>query len=168
MICMWKGNCVLPVLIGLAVIWQTPLALAQQEAPKIVGNWKLNLAKSTFGSGAPLKGRTLHWEWDGQTLKHTAETIEATGERTVAHFEGKFDDKDYPVYENGGKTAVRYVRLKRADPYHIEITSRKDGKDLTTFRHTITQDGKTDTISQTGDTRQGGSGKDVLVYDKQK
>jgi hypothetical protein len=141
--------------------------LAESGAPKIVGDWKLNIAKSKFGSGPPLKGRNLHWEWSGDTLKHTAETIEATGDRTLAHFEGKFDDKDYGVFQNGGKTPARYVRLKRLDDYNIEITSRKDGKDLTTFRHSISKDGKTDTVTQTGDTRQGGSGTDLLVLERQ-
>jgi hypothetical protein len=154
------------MLLALVAMSRPSIMLAQSGAPKIVGDWKLNLAKSTFGSGPPLKGRNLHWEWSGDTLKHTAETMEASGDRTLAHFEGKFDDKDYGVFQNGGKTPARYVRLRRLDDYNIEITSRKDGKDLTTFRHSISQDGKTDTVTQTGDTRQGGSGTDVLVLER--
>lgn len=154
------------LVMAVLICYQATLALAQSEAPKIVGDWKLNLAKSKFGSGTPLKGRNLHWEWDGKTLQHRAETIEATGERTLANFEGKFDGKDYPVFENGGKSPARFVRLKWTDPYHIEITSLRNGKPLTTYRHSISQDGKTDTITQTGDTRQGGSGTDVVVFDK--
>jgi hypothetical protein len=166
-----KSPCVKPLSLSLILVVCAVCLQAQKEArsadaPKIVGTWKLNLAKTTF-AGAPLKSRTLKWEWDGETLKHTAETVDAKGTQTVARFNAKSDGKDYPVFENGSKSPLRYVRMKLLNPYQIEITSRKDGKDLTTFRHTISNDNKTDTITQTGQTVAGEQGKEVLVYDRQ-
>lgn len=163
----WKFASIQLFVLVIALWWQALPAAAQADAPKIVGTWKLNLAKSKFGSGPPFRSRTLVWEWDGVTLKHTAETVEADGKRTVARFNGKFDGKDYAVFEDGSQTPARYVRLKRTDAYHLEITGRKDGKDLISYRHAISSDGKTDTITQVGVNPQGGHGTDVLVYDKQ-
>ena len=140
---------------------------APQNAPKITGSWKLNLSKSKF-AGQPLQSRLLDWLWDGETLIHVNRSVDAKGEKTVAIFSVKFDGKDYPVFENGSDRPLRYVRMKMADPYTLEITSRKDGKDLTTFRHTVSKDRRTDTITQVGSTVDGGgSGTEVLVYDRQ-
>ena len=140
---------------------------ASRDAPKIVGSWKLNLSKSKF-VGQPLQSRLLDWLWNGETLIHVNRSIDSKGEKTVAIFSVKFDGKDYPVFENGGDKPLRYVRMKMADPYTLEITSRKDGKDLTTFRHTVSKDRKTDTITQVGSTVDGGrSGTEMLVYDRQ-
>lgn len=147
--------------------WLVRSAAAQSDAPKIVGTWKLNLAKSTFTSGPPLKSRTLKWGWDGATLTHQADTVDAKGVAGVARFSAKFDGKDYPVFEGGEKAPARFVRMRMIDAYTIEAINRKDGKDMTTYRHTVSKDGKTDTITQTGTTTEGGKGKDVLVYDRQ-
>ena len=150
---------------ALGALAQTPPAKA--DSPKIVGSWKLNLSKSTF-AGQPLRSRLLDWLWDGETLIHVNRSIDSKGEKTVANFSAKFDGKDYAVFEDGGDKPLRYVRMKMADPYTLEITSRKDGKDLTTFRHTISKDGKTDTITQVGSTVDGAqSGTEKLVYDRQ-
>ena len=140
----------------------------QGDSPKSVGTWKLNITKSKFANGQPLRSRVLDWLWDGETLVHVNRTIDAKGEKTVAIFSVKFDGKDYPVFENGADRPLRYVRMKMADPYTLEITSRKDGKDLTTFRHTVSKDRETDTITQVGSTVDGGgNGTEVLVYDRQ-
>ena len=138
------------------------------NTPMIVGTWKLNLAKSKFTTGPPFQSRILIWEWAGDTLTHTNHTVNSKREKSTARFSAKFDGKDYPVYEpEDVKKPARYVRMKWIDAYTVESVNRKDGKDLTTYRHTVSKDGKTDTITQTGTTPEGQHGKDVLVYDKQ-
>jgi hypothetical protein len=167
----WKFPGVSLLMIGFAfgAEAQTPVqADTPKDAPKIVGSWKLNLSKSTFANGQPLRSRLLDWLWDGDTLIHVNRSSDAKGEKTVAIFSVKFDGKDYPVFENGSDRPLRYVRMRMADPYTLEITSRKDGKDLTTFRHTVSKDRKTDTITQVGSTVDGGrTATEVLVYDRQ-
>lgn len=142
-------------------------AQAPAQSPQIVGKWKLNLAKSKFGAGPPYRSRILTWGWDGATLTHLNNTVDAKGVASTARFSVKFDGKEVPVFDNEEKKPARYVKMKMIDPYTFEATNRMDGKDLATYRHTISQDGKTDTIVQAGEMPEGGSGKDVLLYDKQ-
>ncbi len=150
-----------------ALGWKASGAETQAEAPKIVGTWKLNLSKSKFNSGQPLKSRIITWVWNGKTLENTTHEVDSQGKKTVTRFSPRSDGKMYPVFDNDSKTPARYVRMKMIDPYTIEITSQKNGKDLTTYRHTVSKDGKTDTITQTGATMDGQQGTEVLVYDRQ-
>ncbi len=152
------------VVIFFALCWQAQRAEAQTVAPKIVGTWKLNLAKSKFTSGAPLRSRTLEWTWDGETLGHTAWSVDADGVSSVARFSAKFDGMTYPVFEGGEKAPVRYVSMEMIDAYNIEVTNKI--RQLT-FRHSISRDGMTDSITQTSTAEGRQPVVDVLVYDKQ-
>ena len=163
------GSLLLVFLFGLSSLAQDKQP-PQPDLPRIAGTWKLNIAKSKFNPGPPPKSLTIIWEWVGDGLKHTEEGVSSQGERTSAQFTAKFDGKIYAVFDPaGGKTPARYVRLKKIDAYSFESTSVKDGKDLSTYRHVISKDGKTDTITQVGKDplEKGSSVTNVLVYDRQ-
>ena len=161
----WKFLSLPLAVIFVALCLPAPRGEAQTKALMIAGTWKLNLAKSKFGSGAPLKSRILTWGWDGETLTHTADSISSTGERSFAEFTAKFDGKEYPVFENRNYTApVRHVSMQWIDAYTFEVTNPKSRM---TYRHVISRDGKTDTITQKTASGKDQPVVDVLVYDKQ-
>lgn len=162
------GLPILLVLFGLCS--QAQENPSQADRPRIAGTWKLNISKSKFNPGPPPKSLTIVWEWVGDALKHTEEGVSSKGERTTAHFTAKFDGKPYPVFSGANdQTPARYVRLKKIDAYTMEATNNKDGKDMSTYRHVLSKDGKTDTITQVGKDvlEQGANVTYVLVYDRQ-
>lgn len=148
---------------------QPPRGEAQANTLMVVGKWKLNIAKSKF-TGPPPKSMTLTWEWVGDALKHTEEGVNSKEEPNAAHFIAKFDGKNYPVFSgDNDKVPARYVRLKRIDAYTMESINSKDGKDMMTYRHSVSRDGKTDTITQKGANvvEEGRQVNDIYVYERQ-
>ena len=88
-------------LLGLAVTTALPQAGFAQTNPRI-GNWKLNLAKSTYSPGPAPRSSTFNFQMEGQNLKNTVEGIDAEGKPTKAVFIHIYDGKPYPT--TGGMT----------------------------------------------------------------
>ena len=139
-------------------------AAAETDSPKLVGTWKLNVAKSQI-SGPPPRSLMIGFEWDAktQTMSHTAERVTDKGERIVGgRWAAKYDGKDYP-WSTGG-SQYTHVRLKRTDAYTSDVSLRKDGKDVMTFHQVVSPDGKTLTLTRK---RVGQDGADTEIYDRQ-
>jgi hypothetical protein len=164
-------------IFGLLIVFILPGLCSQAQEnksptdlPRIAGTWKLNISKSKFNPGPPPKSLTIMWEWRGDALTHSEEGVSSNGERTTAHFTAKFDGKLYPIFAGANdQTPLRYVRLKKIDAYTMEATNSKDGKDMSTYRHVLSKDGKSDIITQVGKDvlEQGTNVTDVLVYERQ-
>ena len=158
-------KCNFPLLVIFLVFgWPAQKGEAQSKVPKIVGTWKLNVAKSKFAAGPPLKSRIQKWDWDGEYLSHNSQTVNADGSRTLAHFTAKFDGQDYPVFANGDdEKPARYVRLKWIDAYHFEANLlSKAGEGNRPSEHAVSKDGKILAITQKNP-----GGTDVFVYNRQ-
>ena len=143
---------------------QRPRAAAEADSPKLVGTWKLNVAKSQM-SGTPPRSLIIGFEWDAktQTMNHTAERVTAAGERiTAGGWAAKYDGKDYP-WSTGG-SQYTHVRLKRTDASTSDVSLRKDGRDVMTFHQVVSPDGKTLTLTRK---RVGQDGADTEIYDRQ-
>ena len=143
------------VLIGLGV--GTPLA---QTSDPLVGNWKLNVAKS---KGAKSGSTTI--EAAGQGVKFTVDLVATDG--TVSHwsFTGNYDGKDNPVTGNSpwGNTAA----LTRVDANTTRITSKQNGKVMTTSTIVVASDRKTRTTTTKGTDLKGQPVDVVSLYEKQ-
>jgi len=142
------------LLIFFALSALSPQARAQGEVPKIVGTWKLNLAKSQFG-GPPTRNLVHKWTWDGEALSHSI------GDNKP-NWSAKFDGKPYPVSgaENGS------VRLTRVDAYTTQLIET-NGKITSNFRQVVSKDGKTLTITRKSTTEAGQPVVDIEVFDRQ-
>ena len=143
------------LIIFLALSMPSPWARAQVQGdvPKIVGTWKLNLAKSQFG-GPPTKNLIHTWTWNGETLSHSI------GENKP-NWSAKFDGKTYPVSgaENGS------VRLTRIDAYTTQLIET-NGKVTSNFRQVVSKDGKTLTITRKATTESGQPVVDIEVFER--
>lgn len=149
--------------IFVGVFLQAQKAIAPEKELKLVGTWKLNLAKSMFHSGPAPKAANIHtWWWDGDSLKHKVERLNEKGEVIAVggQWIAKYDSQDHL---SGGEDESR-VSLKRIDAYTSEMTEGVPGKPLSLFKQVVSKDGKTLTITRQ---TEGQDAIDVLVHDKQ-
>ena len=124
--------------------------------PPLFGNWRLNLAESTFASGPPAYSRVTckigPWE-DG--LKVVYDMVGTRGGVTHWEWTGRLDGKDYALQ---GVEAVVTNAYSRIDDYTYSIVVKEDGRTTTTNRIAISRDGKVMTVT---------SGASTAVYNKQ-
>jgi hypothetical protein len=160
----------LSVHFGLILIIATSLvAEAQNTGPKdqkplaLIGTWKLNLAKSQYGSSPAPKAPLVHtWWWDGDSLKHKVERLNEKGEvaGVAGQWIAQYDARDHL---SGGENESR-ISLKRIDARTTEMTEGIPGKPLSHFTQVVSPDGKTLVITRKTD---GQDGVDVMVHDRQ-
>jgi hypothetical protein len=136
--------------------------MARPIAPNpAVGLWKLNLAKSSFRL-VPIPS-VLKIEPREDGLKVSADTIDAKGTNLHPAVVYKFDGKNYPLV---GTPVADTVSAKRINELISEGTWKRDGKVVLTIRITVSEDGKTLTMTRTEADSQARSGDDVMVYDR--
>ena len=156
--------------VGLVLFTLAPAVSARAEDNPFVGTWKLNLAKSKFDPGLPVRSRTETIELAGDALKTSVEIVDAEGNYgNVVAETVKLDGKDYPRTATGraakdGDT----MALKRVDSYTIEATVKNHGEVVTLIRQVVSKDGKTKTATYLKATNaQGQAVHNVLVFDRQ-
>ena len=135
------------VAAGLVLLSGT--ATAQSKSDPSIGTWKLNVAKSTFTPGPPIKGDTRSYEVnDAGWLVVTTETIQPDGTRTGVRFAAKFDGKAYPQIGRFAPT-VTLITYEPVDTRTLKYTQRdSSGKVVSTNTRIVSADGKTMTIEQ--------------------
>jgi hypothetical protein len=135
-------------------------ALAQSSNP-LLGNWKLNVAKSkgSFKSGS------TKFEAAGAGVKVTVDLVGTDG--TVSHwtYTANYDGKDNPVTGNSPYGDV--VAFTRIDANTTRITSKNGGKVTVTQTMVVSGDGKTRTVTTKGRDAKGQTVDTVGFYDKQ-
>jgi hypothetical protein len=136
-----------------------------QSSNSLVGTWKLNVAKSTFTAGTAPKSSTFTIEEAGPGIKATVDSAAADG--TVAHwgFTANFDGKDNPI--TGNCPYGDSVASTRIDANTTQNIYKKGGTVTVTQKHVVSNDGKTDTITNTGRDAKGTTVSSERVYDKQ-
>ena len=152
----------LPLFVAFCILAFSPPGYAQVDP--VVGKWKLNLTKSTYGPGvvAP-KSALVTIEPAGQGIKVTVRTIGGNGQTTETQYTAYVDGNDYPV---SGSRDYDSVSLKRAGLI-VEGTRKREGKVVQTYQRFLSSDGKTMTVATTGVTSQGQQINTVAVYDRQ-
>jgi hypothetical protein len=148
---------VLAALLGGAVLAQT--------TDSQVGNWKLNLAKSTYSPGPAPKSATTKIEAVGAGTKVTVDQTLADGTTRHYEFTANYDGKDSPVAGNNPDADM--VARTRINANTIQTVSKKGGKVTTTQTSTVSADGKTRTVTTKGVNGAGQTVNNVAVYEKQ-
>jgi hypothetical protein len=151
-------------ILALLAVLAASVAMAGAEDP-MLGSWKLNIAKSKFGSGPAIKEETNQVEpFGGNGIKLTAQITRADGTKVTESYAGTFDGKQFSV---GGDPNVDSAYLRRIDANTMERINKKAGKPTTTMKYVVSKDGKTKTVTITGTTAKGEPVKTVLVFEKQ-
>jgi hypothetical protein len=131
----------------------------------LMGTWKVNVAKSTYSSGAPPMSTISTYEPFGKDgFRFTSDTVNAQGKASHITYVSEYDGKDYPI---AGDPTRDSNSAKRIDRYTHLITNKKSGKITTTSRRVISKDGRTLTITTTGTNSQGQEVHQVQVFEKQ-
>jgi hypothetical protein len=135
------------------------------DANPHVGNWTLNVAKSSYSPGPAPKSQTLKIEaWGDDGLSYIADGVAADGKPTHLDFQAKFDGKDYETKGSPDSDALTY---KKIDANTLEATLKRKGVAVINVTIVVSADGKTRTVTQTGKDAQGKDLKITSVYDKQ-
>jgi hypothetical protein len=128
------------------------------------GTWQLNVAKSKFEPGPPLKSQTRTVKTEGDTQTQTIETVTADGKSTSSHSTYRLDGKDYPIK---GSAEFDAVAAKQVDESTIDGTLKRAGKATATTSRTLSKDKKTLTVTTKGTNRAGQPMHNVMVFDRQ-
>jgi hypothetical protein len=141
------------------------MGLVLVAADSNVGTWKLNLSKSKFDPGPAPRSETLKIEAVGADgIKFSSDGTDSDGKPTHYDFQAKYDGKDVSVKGNPDWDAISY---KRIDANTVEATTKRAGKVTGSGKVTVSADGKTRTVMQTGTNAAGQKLNNVRVYDKQ-
>ena len=139
------------------------MAGAAFAAENWVGSWKLNAAKSKPGDTA-IRVQTLKFEKTAAGIKLTSEGTDAQGKPVQAGYTAKFDGTPAPWT---GNPMADTAAPKKIDDNSYENVWKIGGKGTVTAKVTVSADGKTLTVTQTGTDPQGKAVNSVAVYDKQ-
>jgi hypothetical protein len=152
---------IVTTLVGLAI--SVPQTAFAQSYPWI-GTWKMNLAKSTFTPGPPLRSLTLAFETEGQGHKLTADGIGPQG-NPVKFVVSRIDDGKLRAVTGVG--AFDGEAFKSVNDSTVWIVRTKAGKVVSTIVSVMSADGKTFNDTITGINANGQPFYDFLIYDKQ-
>jgi hypothetical protein len=147
----------------LAMLFVLTIGLWAADDP-FMGTWKLNLAKSNYGSAPTPKSETIKLEPWEDGAKATVDMVTAQGRAIHYELAAKYDGKDYPIK---GDPLADTIAVKRTDANHAESTWKKDGKVVSRVQEVISRDGKTWTATIATKDAQGKDIKIVQVSDKQ-
>ena len=140
---------------------------AQSKDDPSIGTWKLNVAKSKFTPGPPIKADTRSYEWKDGWLIVTTETTQPSGEKTGVRFAAKFDGKEYPQIGRFAPT-VALISYQPVDKRTLKYTVRDTaGKVTSTNTRTVSADGKTMTIEQKSTDANGRPVLNVELFERQ-
>lgn len=140
------------------------LATAASAADMWIGTWKLNVAKSVFSPGPAPKSQTITFETTPGGTKLSSETVTADGTKVAGSYVSTFDGTAVPW---AGNPDADTASPKRIDDYTYENVWKKGGKVTMTARATVSKDGKTLTLTQTGTNAQGKPVNNVVVLERQ-
>jgi histidinol dehydrogenase len=101
--------------------------------------------------------------WEGG-IKYVTDSVNSEGVKGHTEWTAKFDRKEYPV---AGVSAVDAYAVQRIDDRTYTVIAMKDGRRTTLSTATISPDGMTRTVRQTGTQVSGRDVNNTLVYERQ-
>ena len=146
----------------LALAVTASVALSAQAQDQGIGTWRLNVSKTTMSPGPKPVSSTVTIEASDGGIKLVTEQSLGLG-ASISEFTARFDGKDYPIR---GNPNADVVALKRVDDRSYEVIGKKGGKVTITSRVTLSADGKTRTVVQTGVDAKGQKVMNTMVYDR--
>ena len=153
-------------LFGAALLVAVPSHVAAQrdaavQSDPLLGTWRLDVSRSKYSPGPPLRSETRMYTRDEAGVKGRIDRHYADGRHEVIDYRADLD-RDLPV---SGTQAYDAIRFKRVDARTIEGVLSHAGRVFGTSRRTISEDGKTMTISFRRE-EPGDMINNLAVYDK--
>ena len=129
-----------------------------------IGTWKLNTARSKFAPVPGPQSQTLRWESTPAGIKQTSETVDADGKSSHGGYVTRYDGKE-AAWE--GNPNADKANPKKIDDNVFVNTWTLAGKQTIVAKVRVSKDGKTMTVSQTGQNAKGETVHSIAVYEKQ-
>ena len=138
-------------------------AFAQAGDP-MLGNWKLNAAKSK----TPYTSGTTLLEKAGDGVKATVDLVAADGTKYHWTWTAKYDGKPAPVTGNTPYgSGVMTAEVTKTDAHTANVVGKMDGKVVVMQTLKVSADGKTRTVTTKGTDAKGQKIETVSIYEKQ-
>ena len=132
--------------LGSVLALLVPVVMAADAAAdSSVGTWKLNVAKSTFGSGVPPKSETRTYSATSMGTHVVIEQEDSAGKKSKAETLLTYDGQPQKIV---GNADFDTVTTKRVDKYETTADLIKGGKVVGSLRRLVSKDGKSMTINQ--------------------
>ena len=129
-----------------------------------IGTWKMNVAKSKPGPGPAPKSQTLKFTASAAGITLNSDGVTADGSVRKGSYTSKFDGKDVPWAGNPDADTAAPLKV---DDNNYTNTWKKGGKVTINAKATVSADGKTLTVTQTGKNAKGEDVNSTAVYEKQ-
>ena len=152
------------IVVAVAVLVSGMLLTAQMKDP-FVGTWQMNVAKSKYTPGPMPKSVTTTIEAAGQGYKISVKNEPASGPMLQYSYTTALDGREGAV--TGNNPLADVVTVTRIDASTMEMLNKKGGKTTTTQRSVVSTDGKTRTVTTSGNDAQGQKVSNVAVFEKQ-
>ena len=152
------------VFLGALLTIGSAVIAAGIDADPVVGTWKLNLARSTFGGGPALKSQMRTYSQSARGLSLKMKTVSADGKQTTTQTTYHVDGKDYPSMGNPDFDSLSGMRI---DTNTTEFTLRRAGNPVGTIRRTVSKDGQTLTLNFVITNANGVQLSQLTVFDRQ-
>jgi hypothetical protein len=122
--------------------------LVAQSKDPLIGNWALNVNKSTFAGAAPIR-RTMTFTDIPNGITETITTTTSGGANITYKlvYTAKFDGKEYPA---DVASSLDTVSLKRIDARSVERIGKVKGQVVQTETYAVSPDGHMLTVTQEG------------------
>ena len=138
---------------------------AEPTDPRVVGTWRLNVAKSKFSPGPPYREELRIYEPQPNGIKSTIKRTYANGQTRTIEWVANYDSMEYPVT---GSPDYDAIKLKRVDDFTAESVLGHAGRVIATTRRVISRDGRSMTITFQADDFGGSRVDNMMVYDREK
>ena len=134
------------------------------DADPVVGTWKLDLGKSTFGGIPALKSQIRTYSQSAPDLTLKIKTVSADGKETTTQATYKLNGEDYLSMGNLNFDSLSGIRI---DTNTAEFTLKRAGKPVGKIRRSVSKDGQTLTINFVLKDANGVQTSALTVFDKQ-
>jgi hypothetical protein len=141
------------LLFGVSTIW---------AADPVLGTWTLNLGKSKYIPGPAPRSQTRVYGQDADGIKVTVVTVNPDGSSSTVLYPANYDAREHPV---AGSRDTDGIVMKRVDDRTAESVLKHAGMTMGIARRTVSEDGRTMTITYQGES-QGERVNNIGVYDK--
>ena len=152
------------VFLGALLTIGSAIIAAGSDADPVIGTWKLNLAKSTFGGLPALKSQIRTYSQSARGLTLKMKTISAEGKETTTQATYQLNGKDYPSMGNLDFDSLSGLQT---DTNTAEFILKRAGKPVGKIRRAVSKDGQTLTINLVLTNASGVQTSTLTVFDKQ-
>ena len=152
------------VILGALLTVGNTVIASGSDADPVVGTWKLNLAKSTFGGGPALKSQIRTYSQSARGLTLKMKTVSADGKETTTQATYQLNGTDHPSMGNPDFDSLSGMQI---DTSTAEFTLKRTGKPIGKIRRAVSKDGQTLTINFVITNADGIQTAALTVFDKQ-